>query len=109
MSIENDYNPMINNIFDKDKLLAYFTNHTNNKDCYECGYSDFDIIALNENEDGKAAIDGVTLRSLPDSFGNVPHNKMYILLVCRNCGYVKFYDLSIINKKINELFDGNSK
>ncbi|EPV1495031.1 hypothetical protein DMS22_05320 [Klebsiella variicola] len=107
--MSNFYNPNVKNIFDKEKLLAYFTNHTNNKGCSECGFSDFDIIALSENDDGKAAIDGVTLESLPDILGFVPANKMYVVLTCSNCGYVKLYDLSILINKINQLQDGDSQ
>lgn len=46
MSEDNDYKPMVYNKFEKDKLLEYFTNHTNKKECPECGYADFDIVCI---------------------------------------------------------------
>ena len=109
MSDDKDYIPKINNQFNKDYLLEYFTKHTNKHQCPECAHPDFDIVSLSSTSDGKIAVDGVTIKSLPDSFGFVPRYKMYIQFICRNCGYVKLYDLNIINKRINKLQSENLK
>ncbi|MBL0775059.1 hypothetical protein JK332_25220 [Klebsiella michiganensis] len=105
--MHDDYKPPVNNTFDKEKLLEYFTNHTNKNGCPECGSKDVDIIAMRFSNGKTVVVDGVTLRSLPDSGGLVPHNKMLMQVTCSNCGYVKFYDINIIHKKINELYDGD--
>lgn len=106
MSEDNDYKPMVNNKFEKDKLLEYFTNHTNKKECPECGYADFDIVCIGGTNENEVVVDGVTLRSLPDGHGFIMFNKMHMQLICSNCGYIKLYDLTVIHNKINELYNG---
>ncbi|EOL9362764.1 hypothetical protein ACNAAH_000339 [Escherichia coli] len=105
--MDNSYKPSVNNKFDTDKLLKFFKTHTNKNGCPECGNEDFDITALRSSDEKTVFVDGVTLKSLPDGLGLISYNKMYMQLTCSNCGYVKFFDMSVIHKRINELYNGD--
>ncbi|HDU3660248.1 TPA: hypothetical protein RFW42_001623 [Klebsiella pneumoniae subsp. pneumoniae] len=100
------------NVFNREHITKYFTEHTNKSPCQECGNEDFslEIIDINSSTDpNDIAVSGVSLKGLPDLGGIYRIGINHIRLVCPNCGYTKLYDAFIINKKIAELYGNHDK